>query len=275
MARLYCIFVVIFFVAAGAVAQEEAVIQGEAGVQEEAGIQEEAGVQSEGNTWFNLGPVENRWNIGFYGGYTNNNLYQGGAEHSRPGKIWENGHGWTAGILARYQIFNWLAAQTEAVFITKNYGYRYSAYGNELSNNTVNSFVEIPLFLNVSIRPAGGGWVTGLRLYANVGGSLGVWAASRETGRNLSVVSYNPVYKYDEDYEFDDRRDNRFEYGLAAGLGVQYEKDWAGVFVECRYNYGLSDLQQTYQYELVPQMNSTWTLLLGFLVNPGKIGTKR
>jgi hypothetical protein len=264
MKRLYWLFVMFFFLAAvGAVAQEDA--------QAEGNDRTEGG----GNTWFNLRPAGNPWYVGLYGGYANNNLYQGGAEHSRPGKVWENGHGWTFGILARFQIFNWLAAQTETVFITKNYGYYYHASGNKLYNDTTNNFVEFPLLLSLSIRPEGGGWATGLRLYANAGGFLGVWAASRETGQNLSASSENPTYQYDKDYEFDDRRDNRFEYGLAAGAGVQYEINWASVFIEFRYNHGLSDLQQAYQYKLVPQMNSTWTVQMGFLVNTGKVKQRK
>lgn len=265
MSRLCWFFGIVFFLAAaGAQAQAEEDVQAAGNARTDGG-----------NTWFNLKAARNPWNIGLYGGYANNDLYQGGAEHSRPGKVWENGHGWTFGILARFQIFNWLALQTEAVFITKNYGYYYRPFGYKMYNDTANSFVEFPLMLNLSIRPAGRGLLAGLRLYANAGGFLGVWAASHEKGRGLSVMSDNPAYLYDKDYEFDDRRDNRFEYGLAAGLGVQYEISRTSVFVECRYNHGLSDLQKTYQYKLAPQMNSTWTVQAGFLVNPGKIKQRK
>jgi hypothetical protein len=259
--RLYCFFVLFFFTVAGTVAQTTEEVQ--------------EATESGGNTWFNMRLVEHPWNIGIYGGYANNNLYQGGAEHSRPGKVWENGHGWTAGLLLRFQIFNWLAAQTEAVFITKNHSYYYHIFANKLYNYTTNSFVELPVLLNISISPTGGGWATSLRLYVIGGGFLGVWAASHEKGRNISPSYKTPTYQYDKDYDFDNRRDNRFEYGLVVGLGAQYEINMASIFAECRYNHGLSDLQYTYQYKLVPQMNSTWTVLLGFLINPGKIGAKR
>jgi hypothetical protein len=249
MKRLRCLLVFggILFVAASAT----------------AGGQTEGG----GNPWFNLNLVEHPWYLGVYGGYANNTLYQGGAEHIRAGKVWESGHGWTVGIPARYQIFNWLAVQAEAVFITKNYGYYSHAPFNKPYNETTNSFVEFPLLASLSVNPAG---ITGLRLYINGGGFLGVWAASHEKGEILDSTDI-VIYKYDEDYEFEDRRDNRFEAGLAGGAGIQYDIRWLSVFAEWRYNYGLTDLQKQYQYDLPPQINDTWTVQLGILVNPGKI----
>jgi hypothetical protein len=255
--------IALFFTAAGTNARTEVVAR------------TEARTRGGGNTWFNLARVEHPWQLGLYAGYTNNTLYQGGAEHSRPGKIWESRSGWTGGIPVRFQIFNWLAVQAETVFITKNYSYYYHSYANRPYNETTNSFVEFPLLVNLSMRPAGEGGAARVRLYINVGGFLGVWAASRETGSSLSIASTTTAHKYNEYYEFDDRRDNRFEYGLAAGLGVQYEIGIPSVFVEWRYNYGLSDLQKPYQYNLPPQMNNTWTIQLGIFFNPGKIGVKK
>ncbi|MDR1374467.1 MAG: PorT family protein [Treponema sp.] len=222
-----------------------------------------------GNPWFNLKLIEQPWYIGVYGGYANNAIYQGGAENSRPGKIWENGHGFIAAIPARFQIFNWLALQMEAVFITKNYQYYYHSFGHRPYNETTNIFIDFPVLVNLSIRPAG---VRGLRLFVNGGVFLGLWAASHEKGENRTAASDKPIYRYNGWYQFDKRRDNRFDYGLAAGLGVQYDIRWFGVSTEWRYYHSLSDLQKAYQYNLPPQMNSTWTIQFGILINPGKIG---
>lgn len=229
------------------------------------------GAQTEGsrNPWFNLKLVEQPWYIGIYGGYANNTIYQGGAENSRPGKIWKNGHGFVAAIPARFQIFNWLALQMETVFITKNYQYYYHSLGNKPYNETINFFVDFPVLINLSVRPMG---MTGLRLFVNGGAFLGLWAASYERGANHTAASDKPIYRYAGWYQFDKRRDNRFEYGLAAGIGVQYDIRRFGIFAEWRYYHGLSDLQKAYQYNLPPQMNSTWSVQCGILINPGKNG---
>jgi hypothetical protein len=238
--------------------------------------QAEAG--SGGNPWFNLKPAEHPWYFGVYGGYAHNTLYQGGVEDSRPGKTWESGHGWTIGLPLRFQIFNWLAVQTEPVFITKNYGYSLLLQGTDYYNQTTNSFVDFPVLVNLSVPLAG---INGLRLFVNGGFFLGVWVASHQEGRTrpLDQTSSDPFglfYEYDEDYQFDDRRDSRFDGGLAAGAGLQYETGGFSVFTEWRYNYSLSDLQKPYQArDFSPQMNDTWTIQLGVLINPGKIGGKK
>jgi hypothetical protein len=233
---------------------------------------------SGGNQWFSLKLVEHPWYFGVYGGYANNTLYQGGAENSRSGKTYESGPGWTIGIPLRFQIFNWLAVQVEPVFITKNYGYSSPLFGGNYFNQTTNSFVDFPVLVNLSIPLAG---ISGLRLFVNGGGFLGYWAASHEYGRSspMEQTAEDPLgiyYEYDADYTFDERRDSRFDGGLVAGAGVQYEFRWFGVFAEWRYNYSLSDLQKPYQkQDFPPLMNDTWTVQLGIMINPGKIGGKR
>jgi hypothetical protein len=229
---------------------------------------------SGGNQWFSLKPVEHPWYFGVYGGYANNTLYQGGAENSRPGKTYESGYGWTIGVPVRFQIFDWLAVQAEPVFITKNYGYYSPVFGTDYFNQTTNSFVDFPVLVNLSVPLPG---INGLRLFVNGGFFLGVWVTSHENGRTLSLSDpRGAYYEYDEDYEFDERRDSRFDGGLTAGAGVQYEFRWFGVFAEWRYNYSLSDLQKPYQkQDFSPLMNDTWTVQLGIMINPGKIGGKK
>jgi hypothetical protein len=232
---------------------------------------------SGGNPWFNLQPVEHPWSFGVYGGYAHNTLYQGGAEDSRPGKTWESGHGWTIGLPVRFQIFNWLAVQAEPTFITKNYGYSLLFQGTDYFNQTTNSFIDFPVLVNLSVPLAG---ISGLRLFVNGGFFMGVWAASHQKGRSRpmdqSVADPLGIFsEYDEDYQFDDRRDSRFDGGLVAGAGLECEFRRFSVFTEWRYNYSLSDLQKPYQRNLPPLMNDTWTVHIGVLINPGKIGGRK
>jgi hypothetical protein len=233
---------------------------------------------SGGNHWFNLKPVEHPWYFGVYGGYAYNTLYQGGAENSRPGKTWESGHGLTIGLPVRFQIFNWLAVQVEPTFISKNYGYSLLLQGTDYYNQTINSFVDLPVLVNLSVPLAG---INGLRLLVNGGFFLGVWVASHQEGRThpLNQTNADPsglFYEYDEDYQFDDRQDNRFDGGITAGVGIQYERGGFSVFTEGRYHYSLSDLQKPYQTQDVsPLMNDTWTLQIGVLINVGKSGVQQ
>jgi hypothetical protein len=72
-------------------------------------------------SWFDLSSVAHPWYFGISGGYTQNTLYQGGAEKYRVNEKWEGAGGVTIALTARYQIFNWLAVQAEPTYITKNY----------------------------------------------------------------------------------------------------------------------------------------------------------
>jgi hypothetical protein len=229
------------------------------------------------NAWFDFNMEEHPWYFGISGGFTQNTLYQGGAENYRPTQTWNGAGGVTIALAARYQVFNWLAVQVEPTYTTKNYGYKWTgAYADKAFNNTSNGFVDFPLLVNLS---AGWGAEEGrVRVFANFGGFVGIWAHGNELGTTLSLESTNPVYgteteslySYDSSYEFDDRRDNRFDGGLIFGGGIQYDLRAFSVIAEFRYAYSLSDLQKQYQtVDFIPRMNSTWMITAGVLFNPG------
>jgi hypothetical protein len=51
------------------------------------------------------------------------------------------------------------------------------------------------------------------------------------------------------------------------GLGVQYNFKPVSVFIEGRYNYGLTDLHKQMQTNQIPYINDTWTVNAGVLFN--------
>ena len=62
----------------------------------------------------------------------------------------------------------------------------------------------------------------------------------------------------DETWEFDSKRDNRFDAGLIAGAGITLELyRGLSLFAEGRYYYGLTDMQKQYMTFMVPHYNST------------------
>jgi hypothetical protein len=266
---IFCASVTFLFAAVSLNAQDEQNAQAETG--------------SGGNPWFNLKLAEHPWYFGVYGGWTYNTLYQGGAEDYRPTQAWEGAGGWTIGLPVRYQIFNWLGVQAEPSYITKNYTTRWTGDYKDLGENTTtNGFVEVPLLANLSIGLVGNDNAR-LRLFANAGFFMGVWVYSREQGMAPILADANPLYgtataayEYDTLYTFDERRDNRFDAGFLAGFGAQFDVKAFSVFAEGRYNYAFTDLQKQYQkYDFAPQMNDTWSVQAGILINPGLFGGGR
>jgi hypothetical protein len=160
--------------------------------------------------------------------------------------------------------------QVEPAFITKNYTMRQTGeYAGALNlyDQYTNSFVDFPLMLHVELLLMR----SGVSLFANGGGYVGVWAASHRKGRAITSTTVQTLadraVDYDEDYAFDEAYDNRFDAGLLIGLGIQYDFKPVSVFVEWRYNYGLSDLHKQMQRNQVPYMNDTWTIHAGVLFN--------
>jgi opacity protein-like surface antigen len=205
-----------------------------------------------------------RWHIGLSGGYANNTLHTSTA--GRALTEYESGHGFGFAIPLRYQFNSWFAAQAELQYIQKNYTWRRTGPYDRVHSDVTNSFIELPLMANFSF----GG--EKLRVFANAGGYAGVWIDSRRKGVQIENTqdpfSGSIFYdEYDERVEFDKRRDAPFEAGLLAGLGLQYRFKPYVLFLEGRYYYGLTDLQQDYGYNMVPRMNDTVTVAMGVLFN--------
>jgi hypothetical protein len=205
------------------------------------------------------------WHIGVSGGYANNALHT--STGGRALTEYENGHGFEVAIPVRRQVNSWFAVQAELQYIQKNYTWQRTGQYDRVHSTVTNRFIEIPLMANFSV----GG--EKLRIFANAGGYVGAWIDSRRKGIQIENTS-NPfeagsVYydDYDERVEFDKRRDAPFEAGLLGGVGLQYAFKSCVLFLEGRYYYGLTDLQQNYGYNMVPRMNDTVTIAMGVLFN--------
>jgi hypothetical protein len=229
------------------------------------GVAAEEAEEAEAGNMAGTGDSPPRWYIGLSGGYTNNSLYTSTA--GRPLTGYERGHGFEFAIPARYQISPWFAVQAELQYIQRNYTWRRTGQFDRVYSTVKNSFLDLPLLANFSL----GG--KRLRVFANAGVYAGLWINSRRKGVqientqdpfNSGVVFY---HEYDERVEFDSRRDSRFEAGLLAGLGLQYALKPCTLFLEGRYYYGLTDLQQDYGYNMVPRMNDTLAVTMGILFN--------
>jgi len=204
---------------------------------------------------------ENRWFIGPYAGYSHNTLFTGGSEQIMYFTTFRAGHGTTVGLPIRFHIFTWFAIQVEANYIMKNYTMRRTGDYGYLEDKNTNSFVNFPVIFHFAV-PLMNGPVS---LFANTGFYMGLWAASRRQGRAIAIST--PVYDYDEMHTFDSRYDNRFESGLLAGFGIQYNFRRLSLFAEWRYNYGLTDLHKQMQLNQAPYLNDTWTIHTGILFN--------
>ena len=146
--------------------------------------------------------------------------------------------GFNGGISARYtseKYFSMIcAAQIEVNFsqrgMIEDFDDGTSNYYSRRSN-----YIEVPLFAHLSW----GKEENGMQFFLNLGPQFGFQLSESE--------------KYNGDWKIENRpssirplygkkTENKFEYGIAAGLGLEYKSKIGNFFIEGRYYYGLSDI---------------------------------
>ena len=146
--------------------------------------------------------------------------------------------GYNGGISARYtseKYFSMIcAAQVEVNFSQRG---MKEDFDDGTLNNYIRrlNYIEIPLFAHVSW----GKEQKGFQFFLNLGPQFGFllngseeYNGEWETANRPSSI--RPLYGK--------AIENKFEYGIAGGLGLEYKSKIGNFFIEGRYYYGLSDV---------------------------------
>jgi hypothetical protein len=129
-----------------------------------------------------------------------------------------------------------MAIQAELLLTQK--GYREEFDGNNAYDELTAKYLEVPVFFKYSFDFAR--W----KPYANVGGYGAYW----RSGTYESKIAGQEVIV--EDYEFTDETDSdgyqdiRFDYGVAFGFGLLYDRIGAAgnIVIDFRYSLGLAPI---------------------------------
>jgi hypothetical protein len=216
--------------------------------------------------------VSHHWYVGLEGGYTYNTVYT--TSGYRAFTEYDSGNGFMLGIPVQYAFFDWLSVQSGLQYTQKNYSLKRTYIKSDEYCDWINSYIEVPLLAHFSFGGSGSGGFRGLRGFMDAGGYLGFWAQSRRKGVAAHFFPTNesptiPDEHFDEIVSWDNERDNRFEAGLALGLGVQYRFEPFVFYVAGRYHYGLTDMQKDYMKDQVPRINDTLSVQAGVICNAG------
>lgn len=154
-----------------------------------------------------------------------------------------------------------IALQTGASFQMKGYGYmkNVTIKGEKteiLEYSVMNSFVEVPLALRLSLSFGGSRWGA----FATLGGYCGYWAHGYRTGEAYGLTSVRPA---EEDTDLS--LYNRFEAGLSAALGADVEFGSFDAYLLVGYSISLTDMNKSQKYASYPVHNSTVTVAAGLL----------
>ena len=204
------------------------------------------------------------WSVGVLAGVANNSysintLYADNVKYSDKA-------GFTAGVQCRWHALGWLALRADLSLVQKN-NTCVSAIkprGNtvvQMRNTTNSNYIDLPLMVELSLGQR-------FRVYADGGVYIGYWAWSRVYGESFSMdfllYDDNDEARFDEPYEFDSRRDNRFDGGWVAGAGFAVALgDKLSFNAEWRLYYGLTDTQKNYMTFQMPRYNTTTVFQAG------------
>ena len=126
------------------------------------------------------------------------------------------------------------AAQLEVNFAQRGWEEDFDDKSGNSYKRTLN-YVEVPFFAHLAF----GKEPRGLQFFINLGPQIGFFISEEEeyigswsTGSRPG--SSQPIYGK--------MVENKFEYGIAGGLGLEYKTKIGNFIIEGRYYYGLSDI---------------------------------
>ena len=154
-----------------------------------------------------------QWRLGASGGgdynfYSIDRHYQ--SDYHYKG-VW----GGTAAIFTQYNFFDWLGVRAEIEMVQKNHLFYRTLNFAGTHYTTSNTYLQLPIMTQFSF---GGEKVRG---FIHAGVYAGYWVYGYQKGTVTNTQSYN-TYPVDEPYSFYGPRDERWDFGLAGGIGIEY-----------------------------------------------------
>lgn len=202
-------------------------------------------------------PAEAQWRVGASGGgdynwFSINKQYLDNFHY-------EGAWGWNAAVFGQYNFMDWLGLRFEIEAVQKNH--RFYRDGRLSGTNYVNrnTYMQLPVMAQFSF---GGQKVRG---FVNLGIYGAYWIAGRQKGGYYELMS-DRQYNLDQAYTFQREKDQRWDFGLAGGLGIEYRfvEHWAlHAEARCYYSF-ISTVKPYMQYVKDNRYNTTLGIQAGF-----------
>lgn len=197
-----------------------------------------------------------QWRIGASGGATYN--WYCIDTHYQNDFHYDGAWGWNAAVFGQYNFKDWLGLRAEIEASERNYRFRRSGIYAGTNYIVHNTYVQLPVMAQFSF---GGQKVRG---FVNAGVYAGYWAAGQYKG-----TLYDPMLEktssVNAPYIFQDKKDQRGDFGLAGGLGIEYRflEHWA-LHAEGRCYYSFISTTKQYMEVKDYRFNTTIGMNLGF-----------
>lgn len=192
--------------------------------------------------------------------------------NNRPFSANRSNIGFTFGITLQSQIKNEFYAEIAPNITQKNYSFNRTDSLTGIYESFVNSYLQLPLMVH-------GIFGRRLKVFVDIGLYGAYWFAGKVKGAIPDIFSSNinsningqsresfQLSGYNEKYQFDRNRDNRWEFGWIVGAGMQYPLNEKYSFFANGICYqSLTDQQKRYMVNQIPKYNHTFSFSLGMM----------
>lgn len=165
------------------------------------------------------------------------------------------------GILLQYDFNDWFGLRVDLNKTQKNYSYYRTTVSEKIYY--FNNYLQVPM---MAVFKFGGN--SSFRGFVNIGAFGAYWMERNESGK-YDFLLFSLTATTDK-REYDNERDNRWEYGLNCGMGLEwhfslFEKKWIWQILEARMYYSTSSTQKDYMRIKDPRYNTTLSLQSGLI----------
>ena len=127
----------------------------------------------------------------------------------------EGAWGASMGIISQYNFTDWLGLRGELNFTQRNYRHERNVYYDRLKYHYRNDYLLLPVAANFSF----GG--RSLRGFMSLGVYGGYWLNSHRSGKDFASLGERE-FIVSEDLAFSPEKDQRWDFGYTAGVGVEW-----------------------------------------------------
>lgn len=157
------------------------------------------------------------------------------------------------GLVLRYISEPHFGIQTEFNYAQKGW--------HQIFKNSTNYYERIIDYAEMPILAHGYFGSDKLRIFLNAGLALS-YAMSASYNSRVDEITIEKEYKFDNDI------DNRFEFGIMFGGGVEYKIKSHSIFIDARYSYSLTNLRELEDAQEIDYARNTYfNISLGYLYN--------
>ena len=130
--------------------------------------------------------------------------------------------GASMGVMTQYNFTDWFGVRAALNFVQRNYQHTRAQRADWLDCKYQNDYLLLPVTANFSF---GGKTLKG---FLDLGVYGGGWINSHRSGKEYSSIGQTS-YEFSEDVAFNTEKDQRLDFGYAAGVGMEWQfvSHWA------------------------------------------------